>query len=94
VAAVWYKVFPRITPVLKAVYTPNIHTPAESGASLARLAIADEMSGTGGKYYEGRKEIRSSKDSYDEKKQDDLWQWTVNHCAQNEAEAARFEEFK
>ncbi|EMR61893.1 putative dehydrogenase reductase protein [Eutypa lata UCREL1] len=63
---------------------------AESGASLARLAIADDVAGVSGKYFEGRKEIKSSRDSYDERKQDDLWQWTVKYLALDEAQAASF----
>ncbi|RYP65664.1 hypothetical protein DL769_006243 [Monosporascus sp. CRB-8-3] len=91
---VWNKIMPRTMPLLRAVFTPNIHKPSESAASLVRLATADDVAGVSGKYFEGPKEIRSSKASYDEKKQDDLWQWTVKYCAQDEAEAARFEEFK
>ncbi|KAI0455784.1 dehydrogenase/reductase [Xylaria acuta] len=89
----WEKVLPKITPVLKKLYTDNIHKPDESGASLARLAYSNECAGISGKYFEGRKEIQSSTDSYDEKKSEDLWQWTVKYCAQDEAEAARFESF-
>ncbi|KAI0906333.1 dehydrogenase/reductase [Ustulina deusta] len=89
----WDKVLPKITPILKAVYTDNIHRPSESAASLARLAISPETAGISGKYFEGRKEIPSSKDSYDEKKIEDLWQWTVKYCAQDEAEATRFGNF-
>ncbi|TPX11143.1 uncharacterized protein E0L32_008004 [Thyridium curvatum] len=88
---VWDKVFPRITPLLKAVYTNNIHKPSESGASLARLAISDELANEAGNYYEGPKEINSSTDSYQTSKQDDLWQWTVKYCAQNDAQVSRFE---
>ncbi|KAI1288061.1 dehydrogenase/reductase [Xylaria venustula] len=89
----WDKVLPKITPILRKVYTDNIHKPSESAASLARLAISPETAGISGKYFEGRKEIPSSKDSYDEKKIEDLWHWTVNYCAQDEAEAVRFENF-
>ncbi|KAI0403091.1 dehydrogenase/reductase [Xylaria palmicola] len=89
----WDRVMPRITPVLRAVYTANIHKPSESGASLAWLACSDEMAGVSGKYFEGRKEIPSSKDSYDEDKINDLWQWTVKYCARDQAELARFESF-
>ncbi|KAI1427101.1 dehydrogenase/reductase [Xylaria sp. FL1777] len=87
----WNKVFPKIIPIIKAVYTDNIHKPSESGASLARLAVSQETAGISGKYFEGRKEIRSSKDSYDEKKIEDLWEWTVKYCAQDGTEATRFE---
>lgn len=90
----WYKVMPHVTPLLRALVTPNIHKPSDSGASLARLAASDETAGIEGKYFEGRKEIKSSIDSYNEKKQQDLWQWTINHVAENEASAARYEAFQ
>ncbi|KAI9150388.1 Short-chain dehydrogenase TIC 32 A, chloroplastic [Paramyrothecium foliicola] len=89
----WQKIMPRVTPLLRILFTPNIHKPSESGESLARLAASDEMASVAGKYFEGRKEIKSSVDSYDVKKQDDLWQWTINYCADDEASAARLEAF-
>ncbi|KAI2616053.1 dehydrogenase/reductase [Hypoxylon sp. NC1633] len=89
---VWASILPRVVPVLKFLYTPNIHKPSESGASLARLAISEDVTGVTGKYFEGRKEIPSSKLSYDEKKQDDLWLWTIEHTARDKAEAERFEQ--
>ncbi|KAI0803872.1 dehydrogenase/reductase [Xylaria sp. FL0064] len=73
----WDKVLPNITPVLKVVYTDNIHKPNESGASLAWLAVSPQVAGISGKYFEGRKEIASSKDSYDETKIEDLWHWII-----------------
>ncbi|KAI1271006.1 dehydrogenase/reductase [Xylaria sp. FL0933] len=89
----WDKVLPNMVPVLKVVYTDNIHKPSESGASLAWLAVSLEAAGISGKYFEGKKEIPSSKDSYDETKIEDLWQWTVKYCARDEVELARFENF-
>ena len=89
----WHKVMPKMTPVLKVLFTPNIHKPSESGALLARCAISDKLAGVSGKYFEGEKEIKSSPPSYDEKKWDDLWEWTVKYCAQDEIEAARFDAF-
>ncbi|KAK9770774.1 putative Ketoreductase (KR) domain-containing protein [Seiridium cardinale] len=65
------------------VFTPNIHKPSESGATLARLAIADDMANVSGKYFEGHREMHSSTQSYDEKKHDDVWQWPINYCAEN-----------
>ena len=91
---VWNHVMPCIVPVLKIAYTHNIHTPAESGASLARLAVGDDVAGVSGKYYEGRKPIQSSALSYTERFHDDLWQWTVKHLAQDESQVAQFEELK
>ncbi|KFY42150.1 hypothetical protein V494_02560 [Pseudogymnoascus sp. VKM F-4513 (FW-928)] len=89
----WHKVMPKMTPVLRVLFTPNIHKPSESGALLARCAISDKLAGVSGKYFEGEKEIKSSSASYDEKKWDDLWEWTVKYCAQDETEVARFVAF-
>lgn len=91
VRCLWENVLPKMTPILRKVYNENIHRPEESAASLSRLALLPETAGVSGKYYEGLKEIPSSKDSYDEKKIEDLWQWTIKYCAQDEAEAERFE---
>jgi NAD(P)-dependent dehydrogenase (short-subunit alcohol dehydrogenase family) len=91
----WIKVLPRIMPLLRLLISPNIHNPEESGAALARLATGADVDGVSGKYFEGLKEIKSSKDSYDERKQDDLWEWTVKYLAKgDEAELTRFEELK
>lgn len=90
----WYRVMPRILPLLRLLVTPNIHTAAESGAALARLAIGADVEGVSGKYFEGLKEIPSSKDSYVRAKQDDLWQWTVNYVAQSPEESSRFNELR
>ncbi|KFX90842.1 hypothetical protein V490_06254 [Pseudogymnoascus sp. VKM F-3557] len=89
----WHKVMPKMTPVLRVLFTPNIHKPNESGALLARCAISDELAGVSGKYFEGAKEIKSSPPSYDQKKWDNLWEWTIKYCAQDETEAARFDAF-
>ncbi|KAI2638004.1 NAD(P)-binding protein [Hypomontagnella submonticulosa] len=90
----WNHVLTRSIFLLKLLLTPNIHTPSESGASLARLAIGSDVEGKSALYYEGRKVINSSKDSYDEAKQEDLWKWTVNHLAKDDEERERFEQFK
>ena len=76
------------------ILVPNIHLPAESGASLASLVISSDLEGTSGKYFEGRKDIKSTKDSYDEAKQEDLWQWTVNYLAKGDEEREQFEALK
>jgi len=87
----WNRVLPKMLPVLRFLLSPNIHRPEESGANLARLAIGDDVKGESGVYYEGKKKIKSSKDSYDEKKQEDLWHWTVTTVARNEEERKKFE---
>jgi len=88
---IWHHLLPRIIPLLRRMVNPNIHLPQESGASLARLAVSPELEGVSGVYYEGKKEIKSSEASYDEKKQEDLWEWTVKNAAIDEEEMRRFE---
>ena len=97
--AVWYQqffwryIFPHIIPLLRIIM-PNIHTPVSSGKALARLAVGEDAEGVSGKYFEGMKEIKSSKDSYDESKQEDLWTWTVAFQSNgSDNEKARFEAF-
>lgn len=90
----WNSVLPHLLGLLRLLVTKNTHTPAESGAALARLAVGADVEGTTGKYFEGLKEIRSSVDSYDEGKQEDLWNWTVRYLAKDDQERARFESFK
>ncbi|KAH6656446.1 short-chain dehydrogenase [Truncatella angustata] len=91
----WHKVLPRMIPLLRVAISPNIWKPEQSGANLARLATADDVSGTTGEYFEARKTIPSSEDSYDVKKQDDLWQWTIKYCANGDRNLeAKFESLK
>lgn len=96
----WNRVLPRSLPLLRAVFSPNIHTTDKSGAALARLVVGDDFEGISGKYFippfEGAKddaphEMDSSRDSHVEAKQDDLWAWTVKSLAANEREQAAFE---
>lgn len=80
--------------MLRLLATPNTHTPPESGAALARLATAADVEGTTGKYFEGLSEIKSSKDGYDEVKQEDLWNWTVSHLVKDPLEKVKFESLR
>lgn len=92
---IFTKILPHLIPLLRRVAIENTHTPQESGEALARLAIGDDVKGVSGKYFEGKKEISSSKDSYVVEKQDDLWQWTVEYLAKgNKDEATRFAELR
>lgn len=70
----WHRVFPHVLPLLRRLLFANIHTPAESGAALARLVTDPALEATSGKYFEGRQEIRSSSESYDEARARELWQ--------------------
>ncbi|KJR84957.1 short-chain dehydrogenase [Sporothrix schenckii 1099-18] len=102
----WHNVLPRIRPVLRVLVSPNIHTAEASGRNLARLAVGpggsgdpDRVDGTvlgvSGKYYEIRRPIPSSTDSYDKAKQEDLWDWTIKYLSKGDAaEEARFREFR
>ena len=87
----WRNILPRMIWLLRLLITPNIHLPQDSGASLARLAVGEDVKGVTGKYYEGQKPIPSSKDSYDREKQEDLWEWTVKRVAKDENEKREFE---
>jgi NAD(P)-dependent dehydrogenase (short-subunit alcohol dehydrogenase family) len=61
-----------VMPVLRVL--PQVHSMRESGATLAALASSPEFDGTTGRYFDGRKPIRSSADSYDRVRAQDLWQ--------------------
>ena len=84
-------VLPRAIPLLRRLVSPNIHTAQESGLALARLAVGSDVVGVSGKYFEGRKQIESSVESYEVPKQEDLWAWTAKHVAVDDAEARSFE---
>lgn len=88
---VWHNILPRTIWLLRLLVISNIHLPRDSGASLARLAVGEDVKGVTGKYYEGQKPIPSSKDSYVVAKQEDLWEWTVNRVAKDENERREFE---
>lgn len=88
---IWNHILPRTIWLLRLLISPNIHLPKESGASLARLAVGDDLKGVSGKYYEGQNPIPSSKDSEVVEKQEDLWEWTVKRIAKDESERREFE---
>ncbi|KAI9149014.1 WW domain-containing oxidoreductase [Paramyrothecium foliicola] len=86
---VWNNILPKIVPLLR-IFHHNIHTVEESGLALTRLVIGQDVEGRSGIYYEGMKEIKSSKVSYDTEKQEDLWGWTVKTLSQDEGEKQLF----
>jgi len=61
-----------IMPVL-SLFQHNTNTPRVSGANLANLGYANGYSSFNGKYFEGKKHIKSSTDSYNKDYQLDLW---------------------
>lgn len=77
--------------ILRIVYMPNVHTPDESGTALSKLALDDGFGVGGATYLEGIRKIDPSMDSKDEKKQEDLWRWTVDTLAKDEKERKLFE---
>jgi NAD(P)-dependent dehydrogenase (short-subunit alcohol dehydrogenase family) len=90
---IWLKILPSLIPVLRRLLNPNIHSAKESGLALARLAAGEDVEEVSGAYFEGRREIKSSVDSYDVEKQDDLWRWTAEHVARDKEELHSFESF-
>ncbi|KAJ5391519.1 hypothetical protein N7509_007009 [Penicillium cosmopolitanum] len=87
----WSRVLPHILPLLRLLMYSNIHTVQESGQALARLAVGLDVEGSSAVYYEGMKVIKSSQVSYDQAKQEDLWEWTISTLASGDKEKASFE---
>ena len=90
---VWKTILPALIPLFRLVL-PNIHRPEDSGASLAWIATNSTERIANGVYYEGRKQIKSSQESYDRGKQEDLWAWTAKTVATNDQERQQFETLK
>jgi hypothetical protein len=65
---------PRVRPLLRLLVSPNVRTAAESGSALAWLATSPDTAGITGRYFDGRRAIRSSLESYDDARAEDLWQ--------------------
>lgn len=87
----WVKVLPCMMPVLRVLISPNVHPPEESGANLAWVAVDETQKTTSAVYYEGKRQIKSSVDSYNEAWQEDLWSWTVRAVAANKEERRHFD---
>jgi NAD(P)-dependent dehydrogenase (short-subunit alcohol dehydrogenase family) len=66
-------VLPHLTWLLRRVMTPNIHSAAEAGGTLAWLATAPELAETTGQYFDGRTQARSSDESYEVTRAEQLW---------------------
>ena len=71
------RVLPHAIPLLRRAYSPNVHTVHESGDALARLVIDPELAATTGRYFEGRRQIRSSDESYNDERAEELWDASV-----------------
>ena len=89
---IWNKVMGNLLPLMRLFFrSQNIHTPKASGEALAWLAIGEDdgAKGVSGKYFEGRTVIPSSNMSYEEKKQEDLYSWTLKYLAREDAGTRR-----
>ena len=69
---IWKNIMPALT-----LFQQNTNTPHVSGANLANLGYAKAFSSFNGKYFEGKKDIKSSPDSYNKNYQLDLWNTSV-----------------
>lgn len=63
-----------LMPALVAVPGLNAHTPARSGAALARLVTDPALAGVTGAYFSNGRRTRSSAESYDAGKAAQLWE--------------------
>ena len=66
-----------VLPALTVVPGLNVHTPRRSAAALARLVLDPDLRHVTGRYFSGTRQIRSSEESYDRSKQQDLWDGSV-----------------
>jgi hypothetical protein len=66
------------------LYLPNVHTAEESGDASARLVTEPELATTTGQYFEGRRQIRSSDESYNDERATELWNASVTLTATNQ----------
>jgi NAD(P)-dependent dehydrogenase (short-subunit alcohol dehydrogenase family) len=62
-----------VLPALR-LFARNVNSVSRSGDALARLVLDPTLAATTGKYFEGAREIRSSRDSYDLSKAAELWE--------------------
>lgn len=69
---VWYYILPAMSRLMGFGRSAR-----QSGADLAYLATAPELASVTGKYFSGREMRKSSADSYDRDKQEDLWETSV-----------------
>jgi NAD(P)-dependent dehydrogenase (short-subunit alcohol dehydrogenase family) len=76
----WRYVFPLLRPL------PNVNSTRASGARLAALVFDTRFDGVTGTYFEGKRPIKSSVDSYDLEKARDLWETSERLLALQDAE--------
>jgi len=59
-------------------------SPARAAEAITYLALSDEVQGVTGKYFSGKKEIRSSAASYDQRAGRKLWEVSLQLCGIDE----------
>ena len=62
-----------VLPVLRP-FVPNVNSVARSGRSLANMVTEARFERISGKYFQGTRDVPSSKDSYDPAMASDLWE--------------------
>jgi len=67
------RVLPLLVPVF-GMFGMNVNTVETSGGALARLVTGQELEGVSGRYFEGKREVRSSEPSYDRENAAKLWE--------------------
>lgn len=82
-------VLPHARPVLRRFVSSNVRTPEEAGGALAWLATDPGLAATTGKYFDGRRIIRSSEESYDQARADELWEASLALTHQPSSAATR-----
>jgi len=70
---VWKHIMPILT-----LFRRNVNTVSKSGRALASLIVNVEFDKVSGKYFEGTREIASSKLSYDFENRNDLWRTSTD----------------
>ncbi len=65
----WRFVLPALRP-----FVPNVNSAARSGRALAEMVVEPRFGRMSGKYFQGTRDVPSSKDSYDPTMATDLWE--------------------
>ena len=76
-------VLPRVMPLARLVLGSSVHSVEESGAALGRLVTDPRFAGVTGKYFSQTDEVRSSDESYDEARAEELWKWSLELTARS-----------
>jgi len=70
---VWNGLLPPLVPALRRLGVP-FSTVESSGRALARVVMEPSLGGVSGRYFEIDKESRSSQESHDRSKAEELWE--------------------